>query len=125
LSKAVVANEAPNGRAQALLAPPSSRDPCAQVGGVERERRDELQQHLFVPERAGCVLNLGERSAHFVGVEATENLAANFEQRSRAANGHPQIVDCKLVAGAEDSPARIFEAGLHRAKLAGETRADP
>jgi hypothetical protein len=71
------------------------------------------------------VLNLGERSANFVRVEATENLAANFEQRSRAANGHPQIVDRKLVAGAEDSPARLFEASLHCAKLARQTRPDP
>jgi hypothetical protein len=37
LSQAAAANEAPNGRAQALLAPPSSRDPCAEVGRVERE----------------------------------------------------------------------------------------
>jgi hypothetical protein len=71
------------------------------------------------------VLNLGERSAHFIRVEATENLAANFEQRSSAANGHPEIVDCKLVAGAEDASARLFEASLHCAKLACQTRPDP
>ena len=125
-----LADLAAQGGSQAALATATPVDPVlhvahvrgrmVQVHGARLDRREELEEDLFVAQRPGRALDVAQRAPHLVGVEAAEHRAAHLEQRARATERDAEVVHGLVVGRREQARDGLAEPSVEGAELGHE-----